>query len=68
MAKTRKCKYCNETTTQSLSDFCEIGWEAVSFGGRKAVCVCPKHTKRLEEDMKNALISNTIKQFPGVSK
>ena len=23
----RKCKYCDETTTSPLSDFCEIGWE-----------------------------------------
>ena len=56
----RKCKYCDEITNKSLSDFYEIGWEAVSFNGRKAVCACPKHCKQLEEDMKNALVRSTV--------
>ncbi len=56
----RQCKYCNETTNKSLSDFHEIDWEAVSFSGRKAVCACPKHTKKLELDMKNALIRSSV--------
>ena len=47
----RKCKYCNATTTQPLSDFCEIGWEAVSFSGKKAICACPEHCKWLEKDI-----------------
>lgn len=48
---TKKCEYCEATTNHSLSDFYEIGWEAVSFFGRTAVCACPKHTKKLEDDM-----------------
>ena len=59
MAK-RECKYCNETTTKPLSDFWEIGWEAVSFNGKKAVCACPKHCKRLEQDMQNALVRSSV--------
>ena len=53
----RKCKYCEATTTQPLSDFCEIGWEAVSFSGRLAVCACPEHTKKLEGDIRRLLVS-----------
>ena len=56
----RKCKYCNETTNKALSDFHEIGWEAVSFNGRKAVCACPIHCKQLEKDMNNALVRSTV--------
>ena len=59
----RKCKYCEATTTQSLSDFCEIGWEAVSFCGRLAVCACPEHAKKLEGDMQNALVRSSVEQF-----
>ena len=66
MAK-RNCKYCNATTTQPLSDFSEIGWEAVSFNGRKAVCACPEHAKKLEEDMQNALVRSSVEQFHEVT-
>ena len=59
----RQCKYCDATTTKQLSDFSEIGWEAVSFNGRKAVCVCPKHCKKLEEDMQNALVRSSVENI-----
>ncbi len=56
----RNCKYCDATTSKSLSDFWEIGWEAVSFNGKKAVCACPKHTKILEKDMQNSLVNKSV--------
>jgi len=59
----RKCKYCNATTTKPLSDFWEIGWEAVSFNGRKAVCVCPKHCKQLEKEIQNSLIRSSVEHI-----
>ena len=63
----RQCKYCTATTTKLLSDFCEIGWEAVSFNGRTAVCACPIHAKQLESDMQNALARKSIENFHEVS-
>lgn len=56
----RKCAYCEKTTNKSLSDFYEIDWEAISFNGRKAVCACPVHSKRLELDMNNSLGRNCV--------
>ena len=46
----RKCHYCEATTSKTLTDFSDIGWEAVSFNGSKAICACPQHTKQLEQD------------------
>jgi len=60
MTNEKKCKYCNLTTMTSLSDFHEIGWEAVSFNGREAVCACPKHCKQLEKDMQNSLVRSSV--------
>ncbi len=59
----RICKYCESTTNHPLSDFCDIGWEAVSFNGRKAVCACPRHCKKFEEDMQRSLLKNSVEQF-----
>ena len=51
----RKCKFCNETTNKPLNDFHEIGWSAYSLDGEKSICACPKHTKKLQEEMMNRL-------------
>ena len=59
----KECKYCKATTTQLLSDFHEIGWEAVSFNGRKVVCACPLHCKQLEMDMQNALVRSSVEHI-----
>ena len=59
----RSCKYCEATITKSLSDFWEMGWCAVSFNRRLAVCACPKHAENLQEEMQNALVRNVFKQF-----
>jgi hypothetical protein len=60
MTNKYKCKYCEATTTMALTDFCEIGWEAVSFNGRKAVCACPIHTEQFQDDMTNALVRKNV--------
>ena len=46
----RKCHYCEATTSKTLTDFCEIGWEAISFNGGKAICACPNHLEQFGDD------------------
>jgi len=53
----KKCKWCDETTTQSREDFHEIGWSAVQFGKEKMVCACPKH----EYELKTYMMKECIK-------
>lgn len=67
----RKCVMCNNTTNKSLSDFYEIGWEAMSWNKRPAVCLCPdcckkdNHTEMLvkaSRDYNEAL--EKVKKYP----
>ena len=39
----RKCRLCDETTREPLTDFADIGWYAFKIGRMKSICFCPMH-------------------------
>ena len=51
----RKCEWCEKTTNESLNDFHEIGWSAVSLDNKKAVCACKEHRKDLKDYMQEQM-------------
>lgn len=59
----KKCAFCDNTTYKTLSNFWDIGWEAMQWGNNKVVCMCPNCKKLPNSQIK--LLKESRKQIKG---